>query len=114
MKTTSCASITGVWNLISISIVSVSNGDCCAKSATGNVMRNERDALGVSGKYVRRKMPLRENMKLSVAGQVDSPTDTNETAPGSYDPYDHMPATLHDAAETNRVVKLQSIRTDAE
>jgi len=77
-------------------------------------MKNERDALGVSGKYVRRKMPLRENMKLSVAGQINSPADTNETAPGGYDPYDHMPATLHDAAETNRVVKLQSIRTDAE
>jgi len=53
-------------------------------------------------------------MKLSVAGQVDSPTDTNETAPGGYDPYDHMPATLHDAADTTRAVKLHSIRTDAE
>jgi len=77
-------------------------------------MKNERDALGVSGKYVRRKMLLRENMKLSVAGQVDSPTDTNETAPAGYNPYDHMPATLHDAAETNHVVKLQSIQSDAE
>ena len=114
MKTMSYAERFSDWNLISISRVSVSNGDCCVKSATGNVMRNERDALGVSGKFVRRKMPLKENMKLSVAGQVDSPTDTNETAPGSYDPYDHMPATLHDAAETNHVVKLQSIRTDAE
>jgi len=97
MKTTSYASITGVWNLISISVVNVSNGDCCAKSATGNVMRNERDALGVSGKFVRRKMPLRDG-----------------TAPAGYNPYDHMPATLHDAAETNNVVKPQSFRTDAE
>jgi len=53
-------------------------------------------------------------MKLSVAGQVDSPTDADGTAPAGYNPYDHMPATLHDAAETNNVVKPQSFRTDAE
>ncbi|RLA27281.1 MAG: hypothetical protein DRQ63_06275 [Gammaproteobacteria bacterium] len=59
-------------------------------------------------------MPLRENMKLSVAGQVDSPTDADGTAPAGYNPYDHIPATLHDAADTNHVVKLQSIQSDAE
>jgi hypothetical protein len=77
-------------------------------------MTNERDALGVSGKFVRRKMPLRGNMKLSVAGQAASLNDTDETAPAGYNPYDHMPATLHDAAETNHVIRLQSFRTDPE
>jgi hypothetical protein len=77
-------------------------------------MRNERDAPGTSGKYGRPKMPVRRNMKLSAAGRVDSPTDTDGTAPTGYNPYDHMPATLHDAADTNRVVKMQIFQTDAE
>ena len=104
----------GDRNLISISLVSVSNGDCCAKSATGNVMRNERDALGTSAKKGPPKMPVRRNMKLSVAGQVDRTSDPDETVSAGYNPYDHVPATLHNTTDTNRVVKVQLIRTEVE
>ena len=80
----------------------------------GNVMRNERDAPGPSGKYGRPKMPLRRNMKLSVAGQVDNGSETDEAVSAAYNPYDHVPATLHNATDKNRVVKLQVIRTETE
>ena len=75
-------------------------------------MRNERDVLGTSGKYARPKMPVRRNVKLSVTGKVDNTSDTDATVSAGYNPYDHVPTTLRNTADTNCVVKMQLISTE--
>lgn len=58
------------------------------KYTTGKEMRDVQNALGISGKYVRRNMLL---APVAVLGRADMPTDADEDGSEGYNPYDHMP-----------------------
>jgi len=79
------------------SFVYVSNGDCCATRAKGIEMRDKSEVLKTSGKYVRRKISSKQNATLSVVEQVNNSPDTDEAGSAGYNPYDHVPTSLHTA-----------------
>lgn len=77
-------------------------------------MRNEREALRASGKYVRRNMSPKQNATLSVVEGVNNSPDTDEAGSAGYNPYDHVPASLHTSPGANSVVKMRLFANDAE
>lgn len=77
-------------------------------------MRNEKEALRASGKYVRRKMSCKQDATLSVVERVNNSPDTDDAGSAGYDPYDHVPASSHTSPGTNSDVKMRLFTNDPE
>ena len=95
-------------------VVYLSNGDCCATRAKGIEMRDEREALRSSGKYVRRRVSSKQNATLACGERVNNSPDTDEAGSAGYNLYDHVPTSLYTSSGTNSVVKMRLFANDTE
>jgi len=59
-------------------------------------------------------MSSEQRATLSVVERVNISPDTDEAGSAGYDPYDHVPDSLHTSPEANSVVRMRLFTNDTE